>query len=58
VRIGEERLVETSLLARGVEGLDQLGGRGEEGLEAVLDGAVGDRDREVGLPTTGLAVEA
>ncbi len=52
VGVGEQGLVQAPLLARGVEGFDQLGGRGEERFEAVLDGAVGDRDREMGLATS------
>jgi hypothetical protein len=51
---------QTSALAQAqqrIESLDQLGRGREERLEAVLDGAVGDRDREVGLPATGLAMK-
>ena len=33
------------------------GGGDEEGVEAVLDGAVGDGDRQVGLAAAGLAAE-
>lgn len=52
-----ERLAHASLAAGGREGVDELGSRGEERIEAVLQGAVSDRDGEVGLAATGLAFE-
>ena len=39
------------------EGLDHLGGAGEQGLVAVLDGAVGDGDGEVSLAGPGRPAE-
>ena len=39
------------------ESFDKGGGAGEQGLVAVLDGAVGDGDREVGLTGPGGSVE-
>ena len=44
--IAREGVAERALAAGGREVLDELGGRGEEGIEAVLNGAVGDRNGE------------
>jgi hypothetical protein len=59
VRVGVARdcLAEAALAAGDGELLDERGGGDEEGVEAVLDGPVGDGDGEVGLPAAGLAVE-
>ena len=37
--------------------VDQLRGGDEEGIESVLDGSVGDGDRQMGLSATGLTDE-
>ena len=50
-------LLEASGLAGAGEVVDQLGGVDEECVEAVLDGAIGDRDGEVRLSAAWLAVE-
>ena len=42
VGVGGQGLVEPAVLTCVRQILDELGGRGEEGLEAVLDGAVSD----------------
>lgn len=52
-----ERLPQAAIAAGGGEIVDELGGGGEERRGAVLDGAVGDRDREMRLPAAGLAHE-
>ncbi len=41
----------------GREVVDERGRRGEEGIEAVLNRAIGDGDGQVGLPASGLAGE-
>lgn len=59
VRVGVvgDRLAQAALAAGDGKLLDERGGGDEEGVEAVLDGPVGDGDGEVGLPAPGLAVE-
>ena len=49
--------MKVSLLAGIGEIFDQFGCGGEERLEAVLDGAIPDGDRQVGLPSAGLTVQ-
>jgi len=49
VRVGRERLGETSFPKCCREIVDELGGGREEGIESVLDGAVGEGDGEVRL---------
>jgi hypothetical protein len=56
VRVGCQRLLEMSPLAGVGEILDQFRRGGEQRLEAVLDGAVPDSHRQMGLPSTGLPV--
>jgi hypothetical protein len=56
-RVRREQLGEPALARGDGELLHQRGGRREEGLEAVLDGAVGDRDGEVRLAPACLAGE-
>ena len=57
VRVAIERLVQAALPTRIGQILDQLGGGGEERVEAVLDRAVRDGDRQVRLPAAGFAVQ-
>jgi hypothetical protein len=55
--VGREGLGEAPLTEGGRELVDELGGRGEESIEAVLDGPVGDGDGEVCLAASRLAQE-
>ena len=55
VRVGRERFGETSFPKRRREIVDEFGGGREEGIESVLDGAVGDGDGEVRLASARLA---
>jgi hypothetical protein len=55
--VGRECLAHLAIAACGGEVLDQLGCGREERVEAILHRAVRDRDREVGLAATGLALE-
>jgi len=55
VGIGRERLLEVSSLASIGEILDEFR-RGEQSLEAVLDGSVRDGHRQMGLSSAGLTV--
>jgi hypothetical protein len=55
--VGGQRLDEVSLASGAREVVDQLRGRGEVGLEAVLDGPVGEGDRQVRLASPALAGE-
>jgi hypothetical protein len=55
--VGRQRIVELSGMTGVGQVLDQLRGSGEERVESVLDRPVGDRDGQVGLATTGLAVQ-
>ena len=57
VRVGCQRLLEMSSLASVGEILDQFRRGGEERLEAVLDGAVPDGHRQMGLSPAGLTVQ-
>ena len=52
-----QRCAEAPGLAGGGQVVDEFGGGDEAGSEAVLDGAVGDGDGEVGLASAGLALE-
>src|SRR5215471_1944311 len=49
MRVGRQRVAELALAGRDREVVDERRRRGKPGVEAVLDGAVGDRDREMGL---------
>jgi len=49
VRVARERSGQLAAPGRHGERLDHLGGAGEQRLVAVLDGAIGDGDPEVGL---------
>ncbi len=55
--VADERFTEAAVAARGGEVLDHLGGGREERLEAALDRAVRDGDREVRLASSRLAEE-
>jgi len=57
VGVAGEGLCEAARAEGGGEVIDELGGGDEEGIEAILDGAVGDGDGEVGFASTGLADE-
>jgi hypothetical protein len=57
VGIGRERFLEVSSLASIGEILDQFRRSGEERLKAVLDGAVPDGHRQMGLASTGLTLQ-
>jgi hypothetical protein len=57
MHVALESIGEATLAEGCGEIVDELGGGDEQRVEAVLDGAVGDRDGEVGLPATGLASE-
>src|SRR6266852_2485500 len=57
VRVGCQRFLEISTLAGVREVLNEFGRSGEESLEAVLDGAVPDGHRQMGLPSAGLTVQ-
>ena len=48
-------LAQAALAAGGGEIVDELRGGGEERRDAVLDGAVGDGDRQMRFPSAGLA---
>src|SRR5713226_8817460 len=52
MRVARQRLAELAVAGGRGEVLDQRRRRGEERVEAVLDGAVGDRDRQVRLAGT------
>ena len=49
MRVARQRLPQLPIACGPREIFDQGGRRGEEGIEAILDGAVGDRDREMRL---------
>jgi hypothetical protein len=55
--VGMESLTEAAMDAGGGEVVDEGGGSAEEGVEAVLNGAVGDGDGQVGLAAAWLAGE-
>jgi hypothetical protein len=55
VRVERERVGELPLPERSGEIVDERGGGGTEGIEAVSDRAVGDGDRQVRLPAAGFA---
>ena len=55
VRVGRERCGETSFSKCRREIVDEFGGGREEGIESVLDGAVGEGDGEVRLASARLA---
>lgn len=55
LHVARESAAERAVATCGREILDEVGGRGEERVEAVLKGAVGDGDGEVRLPATGLS---
>jgi len=57
VRVGRERLGQPPLSKGTREIVDELGGRREVRIEAVLDGTVGKSHREMRLAAAGLAVE-
>ena len=57
MRLGRQRLRELTGTKRGGEIVDERCRRRKDGIEAVLSGAVGDRDRQVRLASTGLARE-
>ncbi len=57
MRIGCERFGEAALPEGGGEVIDEFRGGDEVGVESILDGAIGDRDGEMGLTATGFAVE-
>ncbi len=55
LRVQRERVDELAPSTGTREVVDELGGRGKERVEAVLDGPVRDRDREVRFPATGFS---
>jgi hypothetical protein len=55
--VAHERVGELTIARSDREILDELGGGDEERVEAVLDRAVADGDREVRLPASRLTVE-
>lgn len=55
--VASDGIAEPALAAGGGEVVDEIGAGGEEGVEAVMQGAVGDGDGEVGLTATGFALE-
>ncbi len=55
--VGGERVGETALAKGGRELIDQLGCRREEGVESVLDGAVGKSHGQMGLAPARLALK-
>src|SRR6266571_9259384 len=57
MRVARQRLAELAVAGGRGEVLDQRRRRGEERVEAVLDGAVGDRDRQVRLARTARPAE-
>jgi uncharacterized protein YidB (DUF937 family) len=57
MQVGLERLFQAAALGGVGELTDQLVGRGEAGLEAVLDGTIGDGDPEMRFPSSGRAGE-
>src|SRR5262249_7470166 len=57
VRVGYQRLLKVSPLAGIGEIFDEFRGGGEQRLKAVLNSAVGDGHRQMGLPSAGLAVQ-
>src|SRR5262249_16344109 len=57
VGVGYQRLLKVSPLAGIGEIFDEFRGGGEQRLEAVLNSAVGDGHRQMGLPSAGLAVQ-
>jgi hypothetical protein len=57
VRVGCQRFLEASTIAGVREVLDEFCRGGEKSLEAVLDGAVANGHRQMGLPSAGLSVQ-
>ena len=57
VRVGCQRFLEISTLAGVREVFDEFGRGSEESLEAVLDGAIPDGHRQMGLPSASLTVQ-
>src|SRR5437899_9867268 len=57
MRVARQRLAELAVAGGRGEVLDQRRRRGEERVEAVLDGAVGERDRQVRLARTARPAE-
>ena len=55
--VADQFFSQSAVAARGGEVFDHLGGGREERLEAALDRAVRDGDREVGFASSGLAEE-
>jgi hypothetical protein len=49
LRVGRQRVGQLAGAKRGRQIVDECGRGGEEGIEAVLNGAVRDRDRQVRL---------
>ena len=57
VRVGCQRFLEACTIAGVREVLDEFCHGGEKSLEAVLDSAVANGHRQMGLPSAGLSVQ-
>ena len=55
MRVGGQRVCQLADAKRGRQVVDERRGRRKERIEAVLNRAVGDRDRQVGFPAAGFA---